>query len=213
MYLRANPGCWLTQAAEDIEMAHREWREEVYVATMMQAAEWREVTEAEKQDMIDKSNRLNLDKLDYQMLQEIDRINNELPTRINDAHLTDNEALSMQEYYPLWQDLLKQPRQQVDVGFRFQYDGVLFTVIQPHTLQEDWKPGVGTESLYQVVQVAHEGTQGDPIPWQHNMVLENGKFYTDKGVLYECIRDSGIGMVYDLKDLVSGGYVKELSTI
>ncbi|EJW99967.1 hypothetical protein EVA_11926 [gut metagenome] len=60
------------------------------------------------------------------------------------------------------------------------------------------------------MQVAHAGTREDPIPWQHNMVLENGKFYTDKGVLYECIRDSGIGMVYDLKDLVSGGYVKEV---
>lgn len=32
--------------------------------------------------------------------------------------------------------------------------------------------------------------------------------YTDKEVLYLCIRDSGIGMAFDLENLVSGGYVQ-----
>ena len=70
------------------------------------------------------------------------------------------------------------------------------------------KPGTGTESLYKVVQIEHSGTLDDPIPWVHNMVLEEGKYYTDKEVLYLCIRDSGIGMAFDLENLVSGGYVQ-----
>ena len=38
--------------------------------------------------------------------------------------------------------------------------------------------------------------------------LGYGKYYTDKEVLYLCIRDSGIGMAFDLENLVSGGYVQ-----
>lgn len=40
------------------------------------------------------------------------------------------------------------------------------------------------------------------------MELFNGKYYTDKNVLYLCIRDSGMGMSFDLADLVSGGFVE-----
>lgn len=49
---------------------------------------------------------------------------------------------------------------------------------------------------------------GDPIAWKQGMELFNGKYYTDKDVLYLCIRDSGMGMSFDLADLVSGGFVE-----
>lgn len=48
----------------------------------------------------------------------------------------------------------------------------------------------------------------DPIVWKHGDILYNGKYYIDKGVVYLCIRDSGIGLYYDLADLISGAYVK-----
>lgn len=80
-------------------------------------------------------------------------------------------------------------------------------MLQPHTFAAEWVPGTGTESLYKVV-TEHEGSIEDPIPWEHNMELVEGLYYTDKDVLYLCIRDSGIALSYDLADLVSGGYVK-----
>ncbi len=40
------------------------------------------------------------------------------------------------------------------------------------------------------------------------MELIKDKYYSDKGELYKCIRDSGIPMSFDLKDLVSGGFVE-----
>ena len=40
------------------------------------------------------------------------------------------------------------------------------------------------------------------------MELVEGLYYTDKDVLYICVRDSGIALSYDLADLVSGGYVE-----
>lgn len=69
-------------------------------------------------------------------------------------------------------------------------------------------PGVGTESLYKVVQIEASGTKEDPIAWKQGMELFNGKYYTDKDVLYLCIRDSGMGLSFDLADLVSGGFVE-----
>lgn len=100
----------------------------------------------------------------------------------------------------------------MEVGFRLRVveggSDVLWEVIQKHTLSADWKPSVDTMSLYKAVEPEHAGTKEDPIPWRQGMELFNGKFYTDKGVLYECIRDRGQAMAYDLADLVSGGYVK-----
>ena len=56
------------------------------------------------------------------------------------------------------------------------------------------------------------GEPGDsadnPIEWSSGSKLYNGKYYKDKDVVYLCIRDSGIELYYDLKDLVSGGYVQ-----
>ena len=56
------------------------------------------------------------------------------------------------------------------------------------------------------------GEPGDsadnPIEWSSGSKLYNGKYYKDKDVVYLCIRDSGIELYYDLKDLISGGYVQ-----
>ena len=45
------------------------------------------------------------------------------------------------------------------------------------------------------------------------MELFNGKYYTDKDVLYLCIRDSGMGLSFDLADLVSGGFVEVVEEV
>ena len=82
----------------------------------------------------------------------------------------------------------------MDTGFRFNEGETMYEVLQPHTLSEEWVPGKGTES--------------DPIPWQLNMELHEGKYYTDKGILYKCVRDSGMGLSFALADLVAGGFVE-----
>ena len=84
-------------------------------------------------------------------------------------------------------------------------------VLQAHTSQETWVPGAaGTESLYARIDEEHDGTQYDPIPYEGNMVLENGKYYTQGGVLYKCIRDTGNPVHNALSELV-GLYVEVVS--
>lgn len=129
--------------------------------------------------------------------------------------LSANEALEYQYAFPYWGEENAEFGKEVNVGFRFNYtsegaeEPKLYEVIQKHTLSETWNPDSGTESLYKVIELEHDGTKEDPIPWAYNMELHNGKYYTCKEVLYLCVRDSGIALAYDdLADLVSAGYVE-----
>ena len=123
---------------------------------------------------------------------------------IQTMNLTDGEALKVKDMYPEWSDLIGQ---QVNVDFKFVYKNVLYKVLQQHTLQEQWIPGIDTAALYTVIsanaQEEHTGTKEDPIPYVQNMILEKGKYYTQDGVLYICIQSTLTGYPNDLKDLVS----------
>lgn len=89
---------------------------------------------------------------------------------------------------------------------KFIYGGELYRVLQAHTSQESWTPGVGTESLYVRIDETHDGTKYDPIPYNGNMALESGKYYSQGGKTYLCTRDTGIAVYQPLADLV-GIYV------
>lgn len=119
--------------------------------------------------------------------------------------LEDAQALTVKAIYPQWAEVIGQTVKQ---GFKFLYSDILFKVIQPDglTIQEQYIPGEGTESLYAVIDETHAGTQEDPIPYNGNMALENGKYYSRGGVIYLCNRDTEIPVYQALKDLV-GLYV------
>lgn len=118
---------------------------------------------------------------------------------IQTMELTDSESLKVKELYPEWAEKMGQ---QVNAGEKYQYGGKLWKVLQQHTVQENWKPGEGTESLYTEVTESHAGTKEDPIPYNNNMELENGKYYSQDGVTYICTRDTGIPVYNPLADLV-----------
>ena len=122
------------------------------------------------------------------------------------AQSLDNaQALTVKAIYPQWAEVIGQTVKQ---GFKFLYGDALYKVIQPDglTIQEQYIPGEGTESLYAVINETNAGTQEDPIPYNGNMALENGKYYSQGGVIYLCNRDTEIPVYQALKDLV-GLYV------
>lgn len=129
-----------------------------------------------------------------------------IPTAINTYGLTAKEALSVKEMFPNWEEGID-----VKVGERYQHKGKLYEVVQEHKTQADWVP-TKQSSLWTEVSY-HEGTLSDPIPfneeldpfWQ-GMVLIKDKYYTQNGVVYLCIRNSGNKIVQELKYLV-GNYV------
>lgn len=125
-----------------------------------------------------------------------------LVARMQAQSLDDAQALTVKAIYPQWSEAIGQT---VKKGFKFLYSNVLYKVIQPDglTIQEQYIPGEGTESLYAVINEINAGTQEDPIPYAGNMALENGKYYSQDGVIYLCNRDTEIPVYQDLKDLVN----------
>lgn len=120
--------------------------------------------------------------------------------KINRIHLTNNEALSVKNLYPRWEDKIGCT---IEVGFITLYEGNLWKTRQTHTALDIYPPSVNTASLYEVVNEEHEGTIEDPIPYIPPMEIFNGKYYLQNGVTYKCIRDSGTALVHDLSSLVN----------
>lgn len=122
--------------------------------------------------------------------------------------LEDAQALTVKAIYPQWLEIIGQT---VKLGHKFQHNDVLYKTIQDNLLiQEQYIPGEGTESLYAVINETNAGTQEDPIPYAGNMAPENGKYYSQDGVIYLCNRDTEIPVYQDLKDLV-GLYVEKVT--
>lgn len=98
--------------------------------------------------------------------------------------LPDSDAAKAVELFPAW----AYPVSYV-VGNRVSDGGKLYKCQQAHTSQEGWKPSA-TPALWVVIDVAHAGTQDDPIPASRGMEYEYGKYYLDSedGKTYKCER-------------------------
>ena len=126
--------------------------------------------------------------------------------QINSLTVDDQTALRMMAYYPDWT-----AGTAYAAGDRLVYNGDLYKVLQAHTSQETWLPGTGTESLYTRIDEQHDGTKYDPIPYDGNMALESGKYYTQSGMTYLCSRDT-VNPVYNALSELVGLYVTEVTT-
>lgn len=98
--------------------------------------------------------------------------------------LPDGEAAKAVELFPAW----AYPVSYIE-GNRVSDGGNLYKCRQAHTSQEGWKPSA-TPALWVVIDVAHAGTQDDPIPASRGMEYEYGKYYLDSedGKTYLCER-------------------------
>ena len=168
----------------------------------MTAAEMAAMQEAAAQAEAEEKRRpLSLGEVQEMMVRQ----------QINTLSVDDNTALRMRRYYPTFAELVGQT---VTQGTKFRVDDSedadLYKTIQPElTIQAHYPPGVGTESLYTRIDETHDGTQYDPIPYDGNMALENGKYYIQDGVTYLCNRDTGSPVYHALSELV-GLYVEAI---
>ena len=127
--------------------------------------------------------------------------------QINTLDVDDVTALRMMEYYPAWADLCEKSVTADKVGYMFVYDGRLYKTVQAgYTFVAHYVPGAGTESLFERIDEQHDGSKYDPIPYDGNMALTAGLYYTQNGVLYICNRDTGNPVYNALAELV-GLYV------
>ena len=121
---------------------------------------------------------------------------------------TGQQALAASALYPTYEDLVARQYVAENAGYRFQYEGGLWKTLQAgYTFNGVYAPGKGTESVYTRIDESHAGTLEDPIPYEGNMELFEGKYYSQGGVVYRCTRGSGQPVFHKLSDLV-GIYVE-----
>ena len=121
--------------------------------------------------------------------------------QINTLAVDDQTAYRMREFYPEWA-----AGQSYTVGCKLLYGGELYKVIQAHTSQADWTPDV-VPALFTRIDEQHDGSRYDPIPYNGNMELYAGQYYSQSGVTYRCTRATGTAVFNPLADLV-GIYVE-----
>ena len=133
---------------------------------------------------------------------------------INNLNLSATDSLEVVDWFPEWGvDEGFKVGDTITKGKKFKYDGKLWAVLQDHTILEHYYPSINTASLYVEVTPDYNeageemGTIQNPIAYDGNMILENGKYYIQDGVTYKCNRDTGIAVYHALKDLV-GLYVE-----
>lgn len=125
---------------------------------------------------------------------------------INTLDLTDQQALSVKSLYPDWESFIGTT---IKKDTKVKYGQKLFKVVMDHLVQIHFPPSIETASLYTEIVEDHEGTLSDPIPYpaDGNMVIYNGKYYTENNILYKCIRDS-VNPLYTTLASVVGNYVE-----
>lgn len=123
--------------------------------------------------------------------------------QINTLEVDDNIALRMLAFYPEWA-----VNTAYTVGYKVRYKDGLWRVRQDHTSQAGWEPDI-VPALWEQVCESHDGTLDDPIPYDGNMALEEGKHYHQEYVIYRCTRDTMVPVYHALRELV-GQYVEEV---
>lgn len=115
--------------------------------------------------------------------------------------LPDGEALEVATLYPEWAADTDYP-----AGYKVQRSSKLCRCLQAHTSQVGWEPE-NAPALWEYINENHDGTRYDPIPYDGNMELVSGLYYTQDGVTYLCNRDT-VNPVYNALSELVGLYVE-----
>ena len=197
--IKAKEGHYLSRTSEN--------GERIYVTAIKGAnineSDWRDASQEEQEAYTDLDGCNYYDEV-LAIKEQVADETKKVTRKINYIGLTDNQALSVKELYPKWEDKIGST---IEAGFITLYDGNLWKSRQTHTALEVYPPSVATAAIYEVVVYQHEGTMEDPIPYTPPMEIFEGKYYTQFDVFYKCTRDSGTTLSHDLYD-IRGLYVE-----
>lgn len=175
----------------------------VYVPNDQSNDEWVEITQKDV-DRINKAKKAAHGEVVYPEM-EVNQMLGLMAMNINTMDLTDEQSLKFKNIYPKWETFINQS---LEAGYKVQYDDKLYKVRQAiTTVLETQPPSVDTAALYEEINEKNKGTMEDPIPYNNNMELFEGKYYSQNGSVYKCTRNTEQSVFHDLSALV-GIYVE-----
>lgn len=172
----------------DIMPKRQLWREQIATLEGMTDAEYEDYTEPEVETYV-------------KDVPSADDIVNQLKelAQTQVAELSDDEAKKVPALFPLWET-----DKAYAVGDRVWYQASLYKCVQAHTSQSTWNPKDAVSLWANVSEESQEadGSREHPFAWESGMTSYNGKYYTEEGVLYLCIRDSGNPLYFPIASLI-----------
>lgn len=203
-WIRPQYGMYLTQksATKDED---RVIVKQVYIPNDQSNDEWEEITQ-EDVERIMKAKKAAHGEVIYPET-EINQLLGLMSVNINTMDLADEQALQYKKLYPKWEDFINQ---KLEKDYKVQYDDKLYKVKQTiETVLENQPPSIDTAALYEEINETNKGTLEDPIPYNNNMELFEGKYYSQNGVTYKCTRNTEQAVYQDLSGLL-GIYVESV---
>ena len=201
-WIRPQYGMYLTQATASKD-EERVVVRQVYIPNDQSNDEWVEITQ-EDVDRINKAKKAAHGKVVYPEM-EVNQLLGLMAIDINTKNFTDEQALQFKNLYPKWETFINQ---KLEAGYKVQYNDKLYKVKQTiEKVLENQPPSVDTAALYEEINEKNKGTLEDPIPYNNNMELFEGKYYSQNGATYKCTRNTEQPVYQDLSGLV-GIYVE-----
>lgn len=174
-----------------------------YVPLDTDLSEWNEI-DKEEAERIKKAKDAAKGSVDYPE-EKVNQMIGVFAASINKMDLTDEQSLQFKDLYPEWATFINQ---KLEAGFKVLYEDKLYKVKQ--TIEKvlgNQPPSIDTAALYEEINETNAGTKEDPIPYNNNMELFEGKYYSQNGVTYKCTRNTEQAVYHDLSALV-GTYVE-----
>lgn len=207
-WIRPQYGNYLTQTSatkdEDKVLV-----KQVYIPNEESNDKWEEITQ-EDADRIIKAKKAAQGIVVYPET-EVNQMIGLFAAQINNMEISDSDSLKFKDLYPNWEEFIGKS---LKANFKINYLDKLYKTLQEVATvldQEGYRPGeVGSEALYAEINETNQGTLEDPIPYNNNMELYEGKYYSQKGVTYKCTRNTDQPVYQDLSGLV-GIYVEVAS--
>lgn len=202
-WIRPQWGKYLTQALANKD-EERVIVKQVYIPNDQSNDEWIEISQ-EDVDRINKVKKAAHGEVIYP--EEVNRVLDLFTMTINTLSLTDEQSLKVKDLYPTWKSFINK---KLEKDYKVQYQDKLYKVKQTVELVlENQPPSIDTAALYEEINESNKGTLEDPIPYNNNMELFEGKYYSQNGVVYKCTRNTEQAVYQDLSGLV-GIYVEKV---
>lgn len=202
-WIRPQWGKYLTQALANKD-EERVIVKQVYIPNDQSNDEWIEISQ-EDVDRINKAKKAAQGEVIYP--EEVNQVLDLFTMAINTLSLTDEQSLKVKDLYPTWESFINK---KLEKDYKVQYQDKLYKVKQTIELVlENQPPSIDTAALYEEINESNKGTLEDPIPYNNNMELFEGKYYSQNGVVYKCTRNTEQAVYQDLSGLV-GIYVEKV---